>query len=581
MLPSTRTSCVTTARLWEDHGGYADAKPILDTHLMLRESLGLLRTQSHGDWSTVIVLLGEGRWALATAELVRVHAQLRARTDGLPPDLRHFPYVWLVVLLGLPSVDLSDEAVFSHAGGLQVLICAMHHFVQAQPDAPCIALHRMLVRMHASLRLQLLLYLVHTDVQLSSEMLRTLNLVIYQTQSTHDVLRAIYHSPTAPPQNHLLNVGLLPAIADGSMEDVISVAFVVLPLDGCDGLLWCILSIFREVGLFAVNCNNLAMQLSNALARCPAAAPPLTALMHVLVAELILRAGLDSSACCALLESVSAADELLYTGVTASLGRDGRWPDASVVHCMRGIAEDYRQRTVRERSRDQAELAERPHVLSSMLAALARFPPPLLDAVDHVDELALECCCTCEEPCVLEGARLLMERLQRPALRVLARCSDASLPRTAARLIAHWEVWCDHVQTLSELHEAICHSNLRRIDVERAWARLSSMLKDDVGVDPCPITLELPCEPVACSDGRTYERRAIERWVEEHGGTSPLTRESLTVIGVDMTALRRMDAQLWAAAAATMERERITRYAFSEVRSPKPSLGGQLHRSWP
>jgi hypothetical protein len=42
----------------------------------------------------------------------------------------------------------------------------------------------------------------------------------------------------------------------------------------------------------------------------------------------------------------------------------------------------------------------------------------------------------------------------------------------------------------------------------------------------CPITLELMVDPVVASDGRTYERAAIEEWLGGHS-TSPLTNLEL------------------------------------------------------
>lgn len=43
----------------------------------------------------------------------------------------------------------------------------------------------------------------------------------------------------------------------------------------------------------------------------------------------------------------------------------------------------------------------------------------------------------------------------------------------------------------------------------------------------CPITTELLIDPVVCADGHTYERSAINEWLELHD-TSPLTNELLT-----------------------------------------------------
>ena len=42
----------------------------------------------------------------------------------------------------------------------------------------------------------------------------------------------------------------------------------------------------------------------------------------------------------------------------------------------------------------------------------------------------------------------------------------------------------------------------------------------------CPITQEIMTDPCTCMDGHTYERRAIERWLEDHD-TSPLTGAKL------------------------------------------------------
>ena len=43
----------------------------------------------------------------------------------------------------------------------------------------------------------------------------------------------------------------------------------------------------------------------------------------------------------------------------------------------------------------------------------------------------------------------------------------------------------------------------------------------------CPITHEIMLEPVVCSDGITYEKTAIEKWLENNN-TSPITREIIT-----------------------------------------------------
>jgi len=47
----------------------------------------------------------------------------------------------------------------------------------------------------------------------------------------------------------------------------------------------------------------------------------------------------------------------------------------------------------------------------------------------------------------------------------------------------------------------------------------------------CPITFSLFCDPVIAEDGHTYERTAITNWIRRNG-TSPLTRESITIEGL-------------------------------------------------
>ena len=46
----------------------------------------------------------------------------------------------------------------------------------------------------------------------------------------------------------------------------------------------------------------------------------------------------------------------------------------------------------------------------------------------------------------------------------------------------------------------------------------------------CPITLSLMRNPVTASDGQTYEKEAIEKWMEGHDNSSPFTREPITSI---------------------------------------------------
>jgi hypothetical protein len=45
----------------------------------------------------------------------------------------------------------------------------------------------------------------------------------------------------------------------------------------------------------------------------------------------------------------------------------------------------------------------------------------------------------------------------------------------------------------------------------------------------CPIRQEIMKDPVLLvGDGRSYEREAIQSWLEQHRKTSPLTNEPLT-----------------------------------------------------
>lgn len=46
----------------------------------------------------------------------------------------------------------------------------------------------------------------------------------------------------------------------------------------------------------------------------------------------------------------------------------------------------------------------------------------------------------------------------------------------------------------------------------------------------CPITMELPFDPVTADDGRIYEKAAIQRHIKEHSGMlrSPVTNETMT-----------------------------------------------------
>ena len=46
----------------------------------------------------------------------------------------------------------------------------------------------------------------------------------------------------------------------------------------------------------------------------------------------------------------------------------------------------------------------------------------------------------------------------------------------------------------------------------------------------CPITLSLMKDPVTASDGQTYEKEAIEKWMKNNNNSSPFTRKPITSI---------------------------------------------------
>lgn len=59
--------------------------------------------------------------------------------------------------------------------------------------------------------------------------------------------------------------------------------------------------------------------------------------------------------------------------------------------------------------------------------------------------------------------------------------------------------------------------------------------REDIPYDfLCPITHEIMVEPVICSDGFTYERRAISEWFMAGKYTSPMTNEPLVTTAFKM-----------------------------------------------
>ena len=46
----------------------------------------------------------------------------------------------------------------------------------------------------------------------------------------------------------------------------------------------------------------------------------------------------------------------------------------------------------------------------------------------------------------------------------------------------------------------------------------------------CPITQDIFVDPVVASDGNTYERHALENWINVYGGNSPITRQPISIL---------------------------------------------------
>jgi hypothetical protein len=63
----------------------------------------------------------------------------------------------------------------------------------------------------------------------------------------------------------------------------------------------------------------------------------------------------------------------------------------------------------------------------------------------------------------------------------------------------------------------------------------------------CPLTLEFFVDPVVVEDGHTYERTAIERWLQS-SNVSPLTRQPISWAGITLNiSVRRMAENVLAA----------------------------------
>mgnify|MGYP002876118090 CR=1 FL=1 len=49
-------------------------------------------------------------------------------------------------------------------------------------------------------------------------------------------------------------------------------------------------------------------------------------------------------------------------------------------------------------------------------------------------------------------------------------------------------------------------------------------------------------DPVKCDDGHTYERKDIQKWLDDFKGTSPLTSNSCAIISEDHDMRKAIEA---------------------------------------
>ena len=57
----------------------------------------------------------------------------------------------------------------------------------------------------------------------------------------------------------------------------------------------------------------------------------------------------------------------------------------------------------------------------------------------------------------------------------------------------------------------------------------------------CPITYAIMTDPVKCDDGHTYERKDIQKWLDDKG-TSPMTFKSCAIISEDHDMRKTIEA---------------------------------------
>ena len=76
--------------------------------------------------------------------------------------------------------------------------------------------------------------------------------------------------------------------------------------------------------------------------------------------------------------------------------------------------------------------------------------------------------------------------------------------------------------------------------IERA-ARVEQAFHKQADEYKCPITMELIVDPVLATDGRLYEREAIEKWLQTNR-TSPVTNEPMEQQLIGSIQARRASA---------------------------------------
>ena len=77
------------------------------------------------------------------------------------------------------------------------------------------------------------------------------------------------------------------------------------------------------------------------------------------------------------------------------------------------------------------------------------------------------------------------------------------------------------------------------LENEERATKFRKVITDGAEEFVCPITQELPVDPVTAEDGRVYERNAIEKWLKKHK-KSPYTNEKMGTKLLPATQVRNM-----------------------------------------